>query len=271
MRTAISKDNPFSVNRYGFLWETLRSASPGLHLDYGCYDGETLRTLAETGVISEGVGVDLNVEALERGRPRMPPNVSLQLIEKNVALPFEDGSFDSVCLLDVVEHVVDQKSLLDEVARVLKPSGTAIITVPKQYFLSVLDAGNWKFRFPRLHRWFVTARYGRSAYDARYVNCENGLFGDIEKEKGWHEHFSNAGLEALLKRSGLEVREFDGSGFFYRPIGIVKSFTPRFVHPILGRINEFDAKLFSSANLFCAASKVSTSKSSPVSESLVRA
>ena len=49
-------------------------------------------------------------------------------------LPFEDNSFDLILLLDLLEHT-DDKSVMSEVYRVLKPNGYAIITVPTFMFL----------------------------------------------------------------------------------------------------------------------------------------
>jgi len=52
----------------------------------------------------------------------------LQLPENR--LPFPDGTFDCVVVLDVLEHLPDDQSLLGEVRRVLRPGGRAIVTVP---------------------------------------------------------------------------------------------------------------------------------------------
>ena len=49
-------------------------------------------------------------------------------------LPFEDNSHDLILLLDLLEHTNDKK-VMEEVYRVLKPEGHAIITVPAFMFL----------------------------------------------------------------------------------------------------------------------------------------
>lgn len=47
-------------------------------------------------------------------------------------LPFEDATFDTVCLLEVLEHIAPHQtfSVLRDLYRVLKKSGTLIISVP---------------------------------------------------------------------------------------------------------------------------------------------
>jgi SAM-dependent methyltransferase len=50
----------------------------------------------------------------------------------NDDLPFRDGEFDLVLMLEVIEHLPDIPHALREVARVLKPGGVAILTTPNR-------------------------------------------------------------------------------------------------------------------------------------------
>lgn len=47
-------------------------------------------------------------------------------------LPFADNTFDYVCLLEVLEHIAPSETfrIVHELYRVLKPGGTAIVSVP---------------------------------------------------------------------------------------------------------------------------------------------
>jgi SAM-dependent methyltransferase len=49
------------------------------------------------------------------------------------ALPFRDGSFDTVLATEVLEHVDDAEAAMAEIRRVLRPGGAAIVTVPFLY------------------------------------------------------------------------------------------------------------------------------------------
>ena len=46
------------------------------------------------------------------------------------ALPFGDASFDAVLCSHVLEHVADDRAAMAEIARVLRPSGWALVLVP---------------------------------------------------------------------------------------------------------------------------------------------
>ena len=93
MRISLSAANPFPISRYAFLWEVLRRLEPGRHLDYGCYDGQIVATLASSGVIHAGVGVDGNRQVIEASSNSLPEDGRLQCIEPGQPLPFAAHSF----------------------------------------------------------------------------------------------------------------------------------------------------------------------------------
>jgi SAM-dependent methyltransferase len=48
-----------------------------------------------------------------------------------LALPFPDASVDRVMASEVLEHIPDDVTAMAEIARVLKPGGRAVVTVPR--------------------------------------------------------------------------------------------------------------------------------------------
>lgn len=48
-------------------------------------------------------------------------------------IPFPDNSFDAILCTQVMEHAEDAEQVRNEIARVLKPGGTLILTVPFTY------------------------------------------------------------------------------------------------------------------------------------------
>jgi len=98
-------------------------------LDVGCGTGANLEMLAEFG---EAEGVDVSTEALSFCRERGLANVKQGEAEQ---LPYEDGAFDLVTGLDVVEHLDDDLAGLKEMHRVLRREGRALLFVPAFMFL----------------------------------------------------------------------------------------------------------------------------------------
>lgn len=254
MRTVLSPDNPLGYSRSGYAWEKVPAAGQA-HLDFGCHQGEFLAKLAIKGP-RRLVGVDVSREAIEAGRSKRP-EIEFMHIANAAELPFADATFDSISMLDVIEHIAEQKRVLDELHRVLKPQGVLIVTVPGQYVFSFADVGNLKFRFPRLHRWVYCLAHSRAQYEARYAANPDGLVGDVGADKGWHEHFTREGLAGLMGRSGFEVLEFDGSGCLRRLVHLLTLPVYRVgaVQKCLAPLYHVDAKMFSSMNLFCVAAK----------------
>ncbi|MEA2173244.1 MAG: hypothetical protein QOD00_836 [Blastocatellia bacterium] len=98
-------------------------------LDVGCGTGANLELLAQYG---DAEGVDISADALAFCRARGLEKVRLGAAE---TLPYEDGSFDLVTALDVVEHLDDDVAGLREMRRVLRPGGRALLFVPAFMFL----------------------------------------------------------------------------------------------------------------------------------------
>ncbi len=257
MKTALQPNNPFGHHPKGFLWEILRVNRGGRssHLDYGTHDGSMLKLLSDTAVIGEAIGLDLNADVVARNASRMPANVHLRAVEKNPVIDLPAGSLDSISIIGVLEHIYDQKHVLGQLHRLLKPDGILIAAVPGRHFFSFLDMGNFKFVFPRLHRFYYERWHSREGYRQRYIDCRNGLIGDIEKEKAWHQHFSHAELAQLLSEAGFDVIDRDGFGFFNRPLVNLAYFMPGPLKRLTDRMVRWDARVFSQAEIFVAARK----------------
>jgi SAM-dependent methyltransferase len=110
-------------------------------LDAGCGSGRTLDELAHYGRAS---GVDISQDAVDTARSRGHRDVRIGAIEE---MPFDDGSFDLVTCLDVVEHTPDDRRALGELRRVTRPGGLLLVTVPAyQSLWSSHDEVNLHYR-----------------------------------------------------------------------------------------------------------------------------
>ena len=111
--------------RRGLLLAELR---PGERvLDLGCGAGRFLAALRDAG--ADAVGVELAAAALERAR-RNVAGADLRLVEPDGSLPLGHREVDLVWCSEVLEHVPDTGAFLNELRRVLRPGGRALITVP---------------------------------------------------------------------------------------------------------------------------------------------
>src|ERR1044071_5464670 len=107
---------------------TLSNPNPRI-LDVGCGTGANLKMLAAYG---RAEGVDISSQAVDFCRERGLDSVRLGAAEQ---LPYENGSFDLVTALDVVEHLDDDVAGLREMKRVLRPDGRPLLFVPACMFL----------------------------------------------------------------------------------------------------------------------------------------
>lgn len=105
------------------------SLAPGRRLlDVGCWNGVFLSRVRDAGLFSELYGVDLIPASVDRAAAS---GFRAQVVDLNSeALPFEDGHFDAVTMLAVMEHVFDPYAMIGEIHRVLAPGGVLAIAVP---------------------------------------------------------------------------------------------------------------------------------------------
>jgi len=101
-------------------------------LDIGCGNG--LYILAFTDLAKETIGVDIRQEALaEATKNKVQLGRDTEFIRATAEnLPLRDLTFDTVLLVEVLEHVQSQQKTLEEVNRVLKGGGYLLIYVPNK-------------------------------------------------------------------------------------------------------------------------------------------
>jgi SAM-dependent methyltransferase len=111
-------------------------AGPGTRiLDYGCGAAPYLNYFRARGARVSGAEMTPAVVTACRAA-----GLDVALIEQMERIPFPDGEFDFVYLMQVIEHISQPHEFLDEVRRVLKPGGTLYLAMPNA-------ASRWR-------RWF---------------------------------------------------------------------------------------------------------------------
>jgi SAM-dependent methyltransferase len=99
-------------------------------LDGACGMGYGSAILAAAGA-SEVVGVDLDEKVIAQVGAAAGAGTRFEVADLR-DLPFGDDEFDLVVSFETIEHVPDPKTVLDELARVLKPGGLLLISTPNR-------------------------------------------------------------------------------------------------------------------------------------------
>jgi SAM-dependent methyltransferase len=104
----------------------------GRYLEIGCGTGYVISAVAREFPGLSVSGSEIFVEGLPIAAGRTPSGTFFQMDARSI--PYED-EFDVVGAFDVVEHIEDDKSVLEEIHRALKPGGGVILTVPQHQWL----------------------------------------------------------------------------------------------------------------------------------------
>lgn len=120
-------------------------------------------------------GIDISGPTAAQARAAFTRNDLRCAVSDVRDLPFRDASFDAIYSMGTIEHFDETERAVEEIARVLKPGGRAIIGVPNRHdpFLRPLLAT-------------VLQALGLYAY-------------------GYEKSYSRRGLRQMLKRGGLTV------------------------------------------------------------------
>jgi SAM-dependent methyltransferase len=100
----------------------------GRVLDIGCGAGQVAKAVKRERPDLEVLACDVSRSAIAAASER-GEGVDFRLATAE-RLPFADGELDFVWIFDVLEHVEDPRTVLREVARVLKPGGGFHIVLP---------------------------------------------------------------------------------------------------------------------------------------------
>lgn len=188
-----------------FTW--MASQKPkGKLLEIGCSMGTDLLQLARSGF--DVTGIDLTEEGIRLAKLRFTlyNHQASLMVSDAEDLPFDDNTFDIVYSFGVLHHTPDTQGAINEVYRVLKPGGLAVIMLYNKYSFNyvvhrILNApfdGNKRDRCP------IEKSYKKSEAKALFET-----FSSIDLRK---EYFMTTG---------------------YGPIWHV---LPRFIHNYFGKI-----------------------------------
>ena len=117
-------------------------------LDLGCGSGTTSGQLKKIGRFGWVCGVEGNPEVAKIAEKNLD-RVLVGDIEK-LEYPFEDGTFDTILALDILEHMVDPWRVLERLRKLLKPGGRLVVSIPNVRHYSVaiplVLLGDWRYQ-----------------------------------------------------------------------------------------------------------------------------
>lgn len=165
-------------------------------LDIGCYEGYISEKIKNYG--NEVVGLEISEIGAklcnERGIKCFHQDIEAKL-------PFSDNSFDVVFGGEVIEHVFDTDSLLQEIKRILKPKGYVVLTTPNIASL------------PRRLRLLLGIN---PMIDIGLISPQG------EKSAGHIRYFTKKSLEQLLNRNGFFIDQWSTDFIIFNRLRLAK-------------------------------------------------
>jgi 2-polyprenyl-3-methyl-5-hydroxy-6-metoxy-1,4-benzoquinol methylase len=117
--------------------ELFTAANPTSLLDVGCGEGVLVHEWAQRLGQARVVGIDLEEPSIQAGwAERKAPNLDYRVMRAE-NLPFEDGEFDVVSAIEVLEHVPDPGHTLAEMRRCGR--GHLLVSVPREPLWRMLN------------------------------------------------------------------------------------------------------------------------------------
>lgn len=121
--------DPNLFNEHIARYEFAKQFAVGVRvLDAGCGSGYGSAKLAESA--REVLGIDISSEAIDYARQHYP-NVRFEQASCT-ALP--GGPFDLITAFEVIEHLEDWPTFLNEASRVLSPTGLFLVSTPNRLY-----------------------------------------------------------------------------------------------------------------------------------------
>lgn len=193
-------------------------------LEVGCAWGYLVSSLRHNA--NERYGLDVNHLDIFDAQARFGVQARFMCAAAE-NLPLPAASFDAVIMSEVLEHTASESDAVTEAARVLRPGGTLITTVPHRGPMELTDLTNWKFRLPFLHH---------LAYGWKH----RGDFSRFNPVRQYHRHYTLRRLRELMEPY-FEITAVRRGGFVLFALAdyaaLVRS---RAVAAFLGRIASAD-------------------------------
>ena len=114
-------------------------------LEVGCGTGTFSALIA--GSVEHLTAIDISQEFIDTARRRYAEVPNLTLLKADATEDLPDQKFDSIVMLDVLEHIADDAAMLTSLTSKLAPGGRIVLKVPAiPKLFNSLDAAVGHFR-----------------------------------------------------------------------------------------------------------------------------
>jgi ubiquinone/menaquinone biosynthesis C-methylase UbiE len=164
--------------------------------EVGCGAGHVLHGVG----VGQLYGIDLSPRMLSQAKQRLGDKVELKKCNAE-KIEYPDNCFDKTICTEVLEHTLHPARVIEEIARVSKPGGVVILSIPYENLIN------------RIKAVFVATGIFKL------------LFKNIPKENEWHLHdFSLSTLRSITKgfMDEMEIRAVPNRFFPLRYVGKYK-------------------------------------------------
>lgn len=182
-------------------------------LDIGCGKGDFTEELKK--ISPDVFAVEISHEGVAAAKKKGINAEQLDIDEQD--LPFQEDYFDAVFCGEFIEHVVYPDHLLEEIHRVLKKGGVAVITTPNlaNYFNRLTFLFGFQPYFSGTGMKYNTGKFFGKDYPCPHLIM-----------------FTLKALKELLQLHGFKIRKIMGANstqifpLFFRPIDAVLTVFP---------------------------------------------
>ena len=176
-------------------------------LDLGCDDGTWTMKLANRIGTEKVHGVEVVESRMKESRAK---GIEVRGADLNGALPYQDESFDVVHANQIIEHLHDTDTFVEEIHRILKPGGYAVI--------STENLASWHNLFALFLGFqpFSMSHFSSKGNIGNPFSLWRGEINKTSNHGSWQHMrlFSYFGLKDLFQKFGFSVEKIQTSGYY---------------------------------------------------------
>lgn len=170
-------------------------------LEIGCAQGNFLQKISSELEV-EATGIELNTEAVKIGK-KNGLNIYNEMIDVHSTKKKE--YYDTICMFEVLEHISDVKSFLNETLKCLKKGGQLIIAVPNNDSFIKYDNENNILNLPPHHMGHWKKNSLKSLCKLFNLKLTSTLYEPIQEyHKQWHNNIINNRLTNLKNKEFIQ-------------------------------------------------------------------